>query len=210
MFRQILVSPEDRNYQCILWRDSVDVSLQVYELNTVTYGMRSSPYLANRVIRQLALDEQSKFPAAASVLYNDTYVDDTFVGGADKLSTIKLRNDLIALTQSGGFLLRKWCSNDPDLLQGLSEIEHGIAVEIPLGDSLGFKVLGIFWEPSTDAFIYRFSKLSAENPSKRTLLSAVASLFDPMGWISPVTITVKILLQKLWLRKLDWDDVLPS
>ncbi|XP_043465288.1 uncharacterized protein LOC122500432 [Leptopilina heterotoma] len=210
MFRQILVSPEDRKYQCILWRDSPDLPLQVYELNTVTYGMRSSPYLANRVMRQLALDEQKRFPIAACVLYNDTYVDDTFVGGSDKPSTIKLRDNLIELTKLGGFPLRKWCSNDSDLLQDLSEMEHGIAVEIPLGESLGFKVLGIFWEPSTDAFIYRFSKLSSENPSKRTLLSAVASLFDPMGWISPVTITVKILLQKLWLRKLDWDDELPS
>lgn len=57
MFRQILVSPEDRRYQCILWRDSSEDPIQVYELNTVTYGMASSPYLANRVMRQLAKDE---------------------------------------------------------------------------------------------------------------------------------------------------------
>ncbi|XP_051166513.1 uncharacterized protein LOC127284859 [Leptopilina boulardi] len=210
MFRQILISPDDRKYQCIIWRDSPADSLQVYELNTVTYGMASSPYLAIRVLRQLAKDEEANFPIAAPILLNDTYVDDTFLGGKDKVSALTARDQLIALTSSGGFPLRKWFSNEPELLEGLPDVEHGLAMEMPLGDSSGFKVLGIFWDPAADAFIYRFSALPSDNPTKRSLLSAASKLFDPLGWISPVTISAKILLQKLWLRKLDWDDLLPS
>jgi len=46
MFRQILVYPPDRNYQCILWRAD---SIQQYQLNTVTYGLVTSQYQATSV-----------------------------------------------------------------------------------------------------------------------------------------------------------------
>ena len=108
------------------------------------------------------------------------------------------------------FPLRKLFSNSPDLLVGLNEIDHGLAVEIPLDDSSGFKVLEIFWNTKNDAFFFRISKLPDDEPTKRSLLSAVAKLFDPMGWLCPVMITAKISLQRLWLRKIGWDALLPS
>lgn len=206
IFSQILISPGDRRYQCILWRESTVDPIQVYKLSTVTYGMACSPYLAIRVLRQLAKDEESNFPDAASVLESESYVDDIFLGGQDMTSTLLLRDQMIQFTGSGGFQLRKWFSNNPDLLAGLPDIEHGLAVEIPLDDSSGFKVLGIFWDPAADVIRYRFSTLLSEKPSKRSIVSTVAKHFDPLWWITPVTILTKILLQKLWLRKLDWDD----
>ena len=41
------------------------------------------------------------------------------------------------------------------------------------------------------------------------MISAIAKFYDPLGWLSPVIITVKIFIQKLWLCNLDWDDGLP-
>ncbi|KAJ8889354.1 hypothetical protein PR048_008853 [Dryococelus australis] len=46
--------------------------------------------------------------------------------------------------------------------------------------------------------------------TKRTVLATIASVFDPLGLISPIVISCKILLQVLWQSKLDWDKVLPS
>ncbi|XP_043469701.1 uncharacterized protein LOC122503290 [Leptopilina heterotoma] len=103
MFREILISPEYRKYQYILWRESIHIPIQAYALNTVTYGMKSYLYLAIRVLRQLVHDEQSRFPNAAPVLLNDTYVDDVYLGGPDKSSTLQLRDEIIQLTRSGGF-----------------------------------------------------------------------------------------------------------
>ncbi|XP_071579977.1 uncharacterized protein [Temnothorax nylanderi] len=34
--------------------------------------------------------------------------------------------------------------------------------------------------------------------------------FDPLGWVTPVTINAKILLQKLWQERAEWDDVIPD
>ncbi|XP_076660394.1 uncharacterized protein LOC143363739 [Halictus rubicundus] len=46
--------------------------------------------------------------------------------------------------------------------------------------------------------------------SKRYVLSQVAKLFDPLGWLAPATIRGKIFLQQLWQHRLDWDEQLPS
>ncbi|XP_033218203.1 uncharacterized protein LOC117173671 [Belonocnema kinseyi] len=172
--------------------------------------MTCSPYLAIQVILQLVADKKADYPLAAAVFANDTYVDDLFFCGIDKPSTLVLRDQLIQLASSGGFRLRKWFSNCSDLLSGLDESEHGLAMEIPFDDSYsGFKVLGILWNPSDDAFRFHTSELVHENATKRSLLSTVARLYDPMGWLAPVIIIAEILLQKLWLRKLEWDQPLP-
>ena len=42
------------------------------------------------------------------------------------------------------------------------------------------------------------------------IVSDVAKVFDVLGWFSPVTIEMKILLQRLWEIKLDWDDPIPD
>lgn len=56
MCRQILVRPEDRCHQHILWRSSPSEYMSELELTTVTYGLTSSPFLAQRVIQQLVAD----------------------------------------------------------------------------------------------------------------------------------------------------------
>ena len=52
--------------------------------------------------------------------------------------------------------------------------------------------------------------LSAEvTPTKRGIISDIARTFDVLGWIAPSVILMKILYQKLWVEKLDWDEVVP-
>lgn len=64
MYRQVLVSKNDRKYQKILWRENSDEALKIYELNTVTYGTASASFSAIRALRKLAEDEGSNFPLA--------------------------------------------------------------------------------------------------------------------------------------------------
>lgn len=44
--------------------------------------------------------------------------------------------------------------------------------------------------------------------TKRTLLSDINSIYDPIGLISPALILGKIFIQQLWAMKLNWDDIL--
>lgn len=54
MYRQVLVDPRDTSVQLIVWKPSPDQPMETYELKTVTYGTASAPFLATRVLIQLA------------------------------------------------------------------------------------------------------------------------------------------------------------
>lgn len=78
MYRQILIHKDDRKYQRILWR--YNGQIRTFELNTVTFGVSSAPFLAIRTIQKLADDEQSNFPIASKILKRDLYVTIFFQG----------------------------------------------------------------------------------------------------------------------------------
>ena len=42
--------------------------------------------------------------------------------------------------------------------------------------------------------------------TKRKILKVLASVFDPLGVLSPVTVGGKLILQRLWKEKFDWDQ----
>ena len=70
------------------------------------------------------------------------------------------------------------------------------------------------WNVGNDAFVFRFKEIveKAKNliPTKRCLFKLGASLYDPIGLISPVTTKIKILFQLLCNDKLGWDDWIPN
>lgn len=73
------------------------------------------------------------------------------------------------------------------------------------------KTLGIQWNPKTDKFSFkRYNPTENKVLTKRILLSEVSSSYDPVGWISPIIIKGRILVQKLWTLKLDWDEPVPD
>ena len=80
MFRQIRVHRDDWSLQRILWLDN-DGTAVAYNLSTVTYGTRSAPFLAIRVLRQLVADEGDRYPLAVDPLTLGRYVDDICGGG---------------------------------------------------------------------------------------------------------------------------------
>jgi hypothetical protein len=118
MYRQILVRPEDRKYQRILWSNSKG-DVETYQLNTVIFGLSAAPYLALRCLKQLADDEGYRFPHASSILKRDFYVDDALTGADTKEEVVSIRKELIQLLRSAGLNIREWASNDQDILRGL-------------------------------------------------------------------------------------------
>jgi Pao retrotransposon peptidase. len=210
MYRQILVHPEDRDLQRIVWKDDEHrKELAVFRLNTVTYGTASAPYLAIRTLQQLATDERHLYPVGADILDQDTYVDDILSGGADINSATTAKSQLIALLRAGGFELRKWSTNHSALIDDIPEEHRELLQTRLLGEEGFIRTLGLVWEPSTDTFAFRINLVSARQATKRTILSEVAQLYDPVGWLAPIIIVAKILLQKLWMLGVSWDDPLP-
>ena len=74
------------------------------------------------------------------------------------------------------------------------------------------KVLGVRWDVAKDQFCFGFIDIAhsaAElEPTKRNLISIVGRFYDPIGFLAPIVIKFKILLQELSERKIDWDKPL--
>lgn len=209
MFRQISVAPQDTPYQCILWKPPGSDQVQIFRLTTVTYGTASAPYLSMRVLQQLARDEAERFPNASPVLLRDTFVDDVVFGADTKQQCRVIRDELIGMLKSGGFPLRKWESNTEDLLSDLPVSLRARDPEKEFDDDSS-KILGIHWRRRDDVFSFQVDLTRPAKLTKRTVLSTIASLFDPLGWVSPSVIIAKIFMQKLWREQLDWDAILPE
>lgn len=211
MYRQVLVHPQDTSLQRILWRFSAESSVQTYELLTVTYGLAPSSFLATRTLQQLATDEGEAYPVGSEALKKCFYVDD-FIGGAQTVEkAILLRNELDKLLKKGGMELRKWTSNQLEVLQGLAKEQIGTQSTLRFSPNETIKALGIAWEPEADCLRFDSQiRCCDELPTKRIILSNIAKLFDPLGLISPVVVRAKILMQELWQLSCDWDDPVPD
>ncbi|XP_043496480.1 uncharacterized protein LOC122520485 [Polistes fuscatus] len=166
MFRQIQVHPKDHDLQRILWVNESS-QVQAYQLTSVTYGTRSAPYLACRILKQLVEDEGHNYPLAVNTILKGSYVDD-ISGGAETI------DHLNAVASQ----LEDMCS---------SAVYHSTS---------GKK----------DVFTFHGTISFHQAVTKRIILSEVAQLFDPLGLLSPVVIKAKILMQRLWLEKVSWDD----
>ncbi|UYV63214.1 hypothetical protein LAZ67_2003462 [Cordylochernes scorpioides] len=211
MYRQIRLHPDDIKYQTILWRDRKDLELQEYNLLTVTYGLACAPYLAIRTLHQIDHEVQVSNPRISKIIREDFYVDDLLTGCPTVEDAKGLMQQLIAVLGSGGFVLRKWVSNETSIIEDLPLLLRGKGevMEFNRKES-GVNVLGIQWDPSYDTLNISCKSGPADIKSKRQIVSAIARIYDPCGWLSPTTVVLKLLLQELWKLKIGWDEDIPA
>ena len=127
MYREILLSPVDRPLHRFLWRRELSEPWQDYQMERVTFGVTSSPYMAIRTLMQTATDFGQSFPQAQKHIRESFYVDD-FFGGADTVQEAELlRKQISEILSQGGFCIKKWRSSSTDLLQ---------SVPLPLRESI--------------------------------------------------------------------------
>ncbi|XP_046808368.1 uncharacterized protein LOC124420202 [Lucilia cuprina] len=209
MYRQIMLNPIHTPFQRILFRKSVNEAIQDYELQTVTFGVNCAPYLAIRTLHELAKDIQNTHPIASQTLRNNMYVDDVLAGGHTIEEAKEGQTQLIAALDSAGFPLRKWISNTRELLKDLPE-DHLLDVDLlNLPESNNAKTLGIRWNAKEDTFFFNVPLIERKSAyTKRTVLSDIARLFDPAGWLAPIVISAKIIMQQIWQDNTAWDECL--
>lgn len=116
------------------------------------------------------------------------------------------------MLKRGGFQIRKWVSNDETILNGVPESDREIKNQLEFGNNDTVKTLSLRWNPLTDTFSYKTAQIAAsdEISTKRHFLSTTARIYDPMGWLGPTTILIKILFQQLWIAGVKWDEKIPE
>lgn len=207
MYRQILINPEHTFLQNILWRENQTDQLECIQLNTVTYGTNSAPFLATRILNEIASSNKIDFPLASEAISSQFYMDDGLCGAKNLDSLLQLHSELTSLLNRHGFELHKYCSNEQTFLEKICEKPSDVSYEIN-PDNVPNKVLGLKWNPTPDVLSISVPENLEISPvTKRKILSIVAQCYDPLGLINPVIVKGKLLVQKLWVLKMDWDVI---
>ena len=214
MYRQVLLSEKDQNFHRFYHQPDPEKPPQVYCMSRVTFGVTCSPFLAVRTLQQTATDFGKDCPEAQKHINQSFYVDD-LLGGADSIEETKtLYKQLAETLQRGGFTLRKYRSSSQEVLDIIpEEFKESLPTkEMVDQHSESYpKALGIIWNSVNDTMSIDVNYLGDEEVrSKRDILSDTFKTFDAMGWITPAILPMKILIQKLWQMKVDWNDELPE
>lgn len=108
------------------------------------------------------------------------------------------------MLKSAGLKLQYWSSNDDQLTEKANSEGVGHRSRV-------IKVLGLNWNWEDDTLHLPNIQISApcNSPTKRKVLRGISAVYDPLGFITPLTIPARILIQDIWKLKLDWDDALP-
>lgn len=211
MYRQIVLHPKDRDYHRFLFSPD-DKVLVDHRMTRVTFGVKSSPYVAGRILLQIAEDQKMNYPKASAVIESSFYMDDVLTGAPTIVEALQLRQDLNQVLATGCVPLCKWRSNSAALLSSIpEELRETSELQILASPSDSQKTLGVHWSSQADNLhISTPSDTPTSTVTKRQLVSLMARVFDPMGWFSPSIMTLRILVQSAWKRKIGWDTALPE
>ena len=201
-FLQISVDVKDRNFLRFLWYDQ-NGQLIVYRHCRVVFGVNASPFILNSVINlhlknvlkklarcfgEVLLSLRNNIFKSLESFYIDNCV--TSLNSVDQLN--KFMADATSIMREAKFDLRGWEHNNCDD-----------------SDKDETSVLGIKWNKFTDALSVNVSFDAFENIdkiTKRNILSIAHRIFDPLGFVCPVILLPRLLLQNLWSENLTWDD----
>ncbi|XP_071855378.1 uncharacterized protein [Apostichopus japonicus] len=215
MFYQFKVNPEQRNLLRFLWwsEGNFNGDPMEYRMTVHLFGAGSSPGCANFGLKQIALDYGSKFGEDVAGFVNRSfYVDD----GLKSVDTVNRVVDLISRTKQmlhkGGVNFTKIKCNSKAVLQSIPEEDLAVAsghLDLSSNATHLDRVLGVQWCIESDEFQFKIT-LSDSPLTRRGILSTIASVYDPFGFIAPVVLPGKQILQQLCYDHLDWDSPLPD
>ena len=195
-FHRIIVHEADRKFLKFLWINLNSQELLTFQFKVVLFGATCSPYLLQETL-YTHLSQNAEGNSFLDKFYVDNYMN-TYSNQAELvLDKVRLDN----IMNQASMPLQEWVSNN-EYFNSLYQLA------VPITQN----VLGISWNPYTDNMnLVVGEKLTHEDSwryTKRKVLSLVSSVFDPLGWVSPLTVRGKIFLQMLWKEKMGWDQTL--
>ena len=209
MFSQVLVKDEDRPSLQFLWRGRRRSGrFDEYELPVVIFGARSSPAVAEYCFQRTAEEFAPSEKDVLNAVKKDTYVDDVITGADSVEDATHLVARVTEALDKSGFKLGRWSTNSEVVWQSLSpKLRSEEPVNIDIKEHTE-RVQGVFCSPTTDELTFR-PKVKDVPATKRTVLSIVMTVYDPLGLLACWLTRARILLQGLWKLNFDWDENIP-
>lgn len=103
-------------------------------------------------------------------------------------------------------MVQEWASNCPAVLHDIPAEDREMEYSF---DHCSVKILGLHWDHVLDIFSYH-SESYTSTTTKRSVLSAIAKIYDKLGILSPITFWAKCLMQVLWKSGYDLDQPISS
>ena len=211
-FLQIAVHPDDREFLRFLWfSDPQNIDFENFEKNElctyrmcrVLFGATSSPFLLRGTLMKHLEQYQNDDPKFVQQMLDSLHVDDLISGGSSESEVISTFNKVKSQLADGSFKLHKFNSNSK-LAEQVCNVHNDDSKE-------DIKVLGVHWNKKSDVLSFCPSDLSKKSflpVTKRSVMHVIASLYDPLGIINPITVPLKCFFQKLCVGKVKWDEEL--
>ncbi len=210
MFREILLHTDEKDLHRFVMRNT-EGKIQDYRMKRLTFGVKSSPYLATQVIRHLAETHLQSHPEASQAVLEDFYVDDFLSGTETVEEADSLRKQLCHLFSQAGMTLQKWRTSSSELRDLIPEELIETKDLVLTTPDAAPKALGIHWDVAKDSLhISTPVTITTEQVTKRTIAADTAKVFDVLGLFAPAVIPARVLLQSLWKLPLKWDNTVPD
>ncbi|KAK3726566.1 hypothetical protein QZH41_001952, partial [Actinostola sp. cb2023] len=215
MFHQFKVEEEHRDFLRFLWWENGNLQRtpDEYRMTVHLFGAKSSPGCSNYGLKKIADDYEDEFGSkVADFIRNDFYVDDGLKSLPTEEQAISMVQKSKQMCARGGLRLHKFTSNSRQVIESIPPEDRAKDLkELDLQQSsLPLeRALGVQWYVENDVF--QFKIVIQDKPlTRRGILSTVSSIYDPLGFIAPVVLTGKRILQELTRDKIDWDEPVPE
>ena len=179
------------------------------------FGLVQSPFLLSGTLQYHLQGLKGRYPKEVDEILKSLYVDDLITGGETTKEVCHLKNTAVAIFGEAGFELHKWHSNEQTLeSETNSEQEDEKDDESYAKEQLGVKpgetkMLGLPWDKLKDMMAVTFTA-APPDVTKRETLRFLASIYDPLGIASPVSLVGKILYQDICDQRIPWDVRVPE
>ncbi|XP_057367080.1 uncharacterized protein LOC130688111 [Daphnia carinata] len=200
MYDQVMVPEEDQDAFRFLYQSLNSTTPPLtYRMTVHVFGAVSSPSTCLFALNKTAKDNNAKFPDAAASVRTSFYVDNYLDSFKSEDEAIKRARQLKELLQLGGFNLTKWSSSSRKVLAALKPL--GLAnqkLDLDLDKLPMDQALGILWDSEIDTFTFNVGEKVQlyATPTKRNLVSVVATVYDPLGFVAPMVFAMKMLMQE--------------
>ncbi|XP_065058645.1 uncharacterized protein LOC135686359 [Rhopilema esculentum] len=213
-FLQIRIKEQDRDVLRFHWLKDRDLEkLEVYRFTRVMFGCSQSPFLLCATVKKHLEECRAEFPEEVSEIERSIYVDDLLLGGSSITEVQKLKESAIEIFDSAKFTLHKLHSNRKELETDdgdQEEIDESFAKQQLGTKAKESKLLGLTWDKQKDTIAVSIKKEKGRGSTKRELLQHLASIYDPLGIISPITLVGKIIFRDACKQGVKWDEGLPK
>ena len=206
-FLRIGLHEDDRDFTRFIWlSDPADANskLVTYRFKSVLFGATSSPFLLQATIKNHL--QKYKDNNTAEFLKSNFYVDNLQGSTSTEEELTQIYYEANTIMEAADMPLQEWVSNSAKLNEVFKQDNKFTKSTVN-----EIKVLGLSWNFEEDQIgLKKVDYLSSEQLTKRSLLSEISKFFDPLGYVSPVTIRGKMLMQEVHKSKIHWDDKVPE